>query len=111
MIRKQNNNVSLGYTFLYYEIAFIWCLVNSYDADRRGERGFHMIISGTFSVIGYILIIALSSVSDVAKYIGVVIATIGGELKTNFYVTIDRYYNMTKFTNETIYKLLQLLDS
>ncbi|KAG2219052.1 hypothetical protein INT45_008896 [Circinella minor] len=60
-----------------YVLAFIWCLINSYDADRRGERGFHMMISGTFSVIGYILIIALSSVSDVAKYIGVVIATIG----------------------------------
>ncbi|KAI7849057.1 major facilitator superfamily domain-containing protein [Circinella umbellata] len=60
-----------------YVLAFIWCLVNSYDADRRGERGFHMMVSGTFSVIGYILIIALSSVSDVGKYIGVVIATIG----------------------------------
>ena len=102
---------NLGYTFPYHEIAFIWCLVNSYDADRRGERGFHMIISGTFSVIGYILIIALGSVSDVAKYIGVVIATIGGELKAVLYVTIDRYSNMTKITNYNIHKLLQLLDS
>ncbi|KAI9497585.1 major facilitator superfamily domain-containing protein [Zychaea mexicana] len=60
-----------------YACAFVWCIMNAYDADRRGERGFHMAFSAIFSLIGYVLMITLHSTSSVALYIGAIIGTMG----------------------------------
>ncbi|KAI8148988.1 major facilitator superfamily domain-containing protein [Fennellomyces sp. T-0311] len=75
----------MGYTALNaqamssapYAVAFVWCILNSYDADRRSERGFHMALSAFISLVGYILLITLSDVSSVALYIGAIVATTG----------------------------------
>ncbi|KAI9244474.1 major facilitator superfamily domain-containing protein [Phascolomyces articulosus] len=75
----------MGYTALNaqafssipYVFAFICCIANSYHADKKGERGYHLAGSAFLSVIGYILLITLQGVSVVGQFIGAVIGTTG----------------------------------
>ena len=65
------------YFILKQFIAFFMCIINSYSAGRRNERGGHMALQATIALVGYILLIVLKDHPSEHLYAGAVIATAG----------------------------------
>ena len=53
------------------------CIINSYSAGRRNERGAHMALQATIALVGYVLLIVLKDHPSEHLYAGAVIATAG----------------------------------
>ncbi|KAI8139133.1 major facilitator superfamily domain-containing protein [Fennellomyces sp. T-0311] len=60
-----------------YICAFFMCILNSWSAGRRNERGAHMALAATLALIGYILLIVLRNNPSEHLYAGAIIATTG----------------------------------
>ncbi|KAI9276867.1 major facilitator superfamily domain-containing protein [Phascolomyces articulosus] len=60
-----------------YAIACFFTILVAMDADRRGERGYHIAIPSFVGCIGYILLIACKDRGPVALYIAACITVTG----------------------------------
>ena len=60
-----------------YAIACFFTIFVAMDADRRGERGYHIALPSIIGCIGYILLIACKDQGPVALYISACITVTG----------------------------------
>ncbi|KAI9293029.1 MFS general substrate transporter [Neoconidiobolus thromboides FSU 785] len=58
-----------------YAIAFFITMASAWNSDRIMERGYHVACSATLALIGFVILVAASSIP--VKYFGVIIATVG----------------------------------
>ncbi|KAI9298527.1 MFS general substrate transporter [Neoconidiobolus thromboides FSU 785] len=58
-----------------YIISFFITMALAWNSDRVMERGYHIVCSATVALVGFIVLIAASSIP--IKYFGVIIATVG----------------------------------
>ncbi|CDS05759.1 hypothetical protein LRAMOSA08287 [Lichtheimia ramosa] len=70
-----------------YVIACIFMIVLGTDADRRGERGFHVAGSSFFGMLGFILLAACHDKGPVALYIFTCMAVAGAYSQFSVFIT------------------------
>ena len=73
------NSVSadINFTCNLYHIACFTTVGFAFSADRRQERGLHLVVAASIGMIGYILLITLKEQAPAARFVAATLACCG----------------------------------